>query len=377
MHPATAGLLRYFEYGHLPERLQATSKPIGDLARQLAEALPDGPEKTTGLRKLLEAKDCFVRAALDTPDLSRPVNGPQPAPGRPGKGQSWFRVDNLGQNSAEVWLYTEIGAWGIRATDLVAEIAGLNVAEITVHVNSPGGDVFDGIAIMNALRDHPANVTVQVDALAASIASVIAQAGNTVIMGRNSTMMIHNASGFAMGEAKDLRKMADLLESTTKNIASIYAERAGGAEADWLAAMDEETWYGAEEAVAAGLADSVAPLAGEREAHDVAARFDLSVFNRAPERLPDPDPDAPPAPVPPPAAAPVLAPVAGLGDLLRASVAEAVPKPVEWDPDLFKTAVGIVATSTPAPPPVPPLPPAPDRTFNPTLFAQAIREART
>lgn len=309
----------------------------------------------------------------------RPRNGPTPpAPGRPG-GQSWFRVDNLGQNSAEVWLYAEIGAWGIRATDLVAEIAGLNVAAITVHVNSPGGDVFDGIAIMNALRDHPANVTVQVDALAASIASVIAQAGNEVIMGRNSTMMIHNASGFAMGEAKDLRKMADLLEATTKNIASIYSERAGGAEADWLAAMDEETWYTAEEAVAAGLADKVAPLAGEREAHDVAARFDLSVFNRAPEKLPDPAPDAPPAPVAPPAPpAPVaVQPLAGIGDLLRASVADAVPKPVEFDAGLFKTAVGMVAQATPAPPPIPPLPPAPDRTFDSTLFAQAIREART
>lgn len=63
-HPSTTGLLRYFEYAHLPEHLQAISKPVGDLAQQMAEQLPDGPELTTGLRKLLEAKDCLVRAAL-------------------------------------------------------------------------------------------------------------------------------------------------------------------------------------------------------------------------------------------------------------------------------------------------------------------------
>lgn len=64
-HPATTGLLRYFEYAHLPERLQVVSRPCGDLAQAMVAALPDGPELTAGLRKLLEAKDCFVRAALD------------------------------------------------------------------------------------------------------------------------------------------------------------------------------------------------------------------------------------------------------------------------------------------------------------------------
>ncbi len=105
---------------------------------------------------------------------------------------------------------------------------------------------------------------------------------------------------------------------------------------------------------------------------------DLTVFNRAPEKLPDPDPAAPPAPAPVPELVPAaLASVAGLGDLLRTSVAAAVPKPVEWDPGLFRTAVGMVAQDAPALPLKPPLPPAPDRTFDPTLFAQAIREART
>lgn len=297
----------------------------------------------------------------------------------PVKDQHWYSIQNLGGNAADVWIYAEIGAWGITAEGFVQELAGLNVADISVHLNSPGGDVFDGIAIMNALRDHPAKVTVQVDALAASIASVIAQAGDHVVMGNNSMMMIHNASGFAMGEAADLRKMADLLDTTTRNIADIYAQRAGGKADDWLAKMADETWYSAEDAVKVGLADEVAPLPAERSAHQQAARFDLSVFNRAPDKLPDVA-DAEPEPIPADIdqSAPVEPLLVAAWDpaAFRKSIADADPEPIPWNPSLFKAAVSIVTNDSPAPEPTFAPEPLPVLGFDPSLFTQAIREAR-
>lgn len=310
-------------------------------------------------------------------------NGPVPVDrlGRtaPIRDQHWYSIQNLGGNAADVWIYAEIGAWGITAEGFVSELAQLNVADIAVHLNSPGGDVFDGIAIMNALRDHPAKVSVSVDALAASIASVIAQAGDVVTMGNNSMMMIHNASGFAMGEAGDLRKMADLLDQTTANIADIYAQRAGGKPADWLALMADETWFSAAEAVAAGLADEVAPLPAERSAHKQAASFDLTVFNKAPAKLPDVDPPGgdPEWVQPTPTAVLDTEPIAWDPAAFRASMAEAEPKPIVWNPSLFKAAVSLVTNDAPAPEPLPTTPaPAPAAVFEPSLFAQAIREAR-
>lgn len=315
-----------------------------------------------------------------------------PAAATPSKEhQDWWKLTNIGSNAADLWIYDEIGAWGVTAQDMVSQLSALNVAEITVHLNSPGGDVFDGIAIMNALRDHPANVVVKVDALAASIASVIAQAGNKVIMGRNSTMMIHNASGFAMGEAKDLIKMAELLTATTENIASIYAERAGGTPKQWLKVMDEETWYTAEEAVAAGLADEVAPLPTEREAHQQAAKFDLSVFNHVPQRAEfDPGGSAigdqdlidvqaltsSPNPQAQPEVQPWVPPV-DFAAAFRRSVDDATPKPVPFDPSLFRAAISLVTQDSPAPPPITTPEPPPAKGIDRLAFAQAIREATT
>lgn len=297
------------------------------------------------------------------PQIRRPRIWNGPAPVLPAK--HWFTFTNLGGNAADLWLYDEVGGWGVTAEMLVSELKDLNVADITLHINSPGGDVFDGIAILNALRDHPANITVKVDALAASIASVIAQAGNKIIMGRNSTMMIHNASGFAMGEAKDLRKLADLLDSTTANIASIYAERAGGTAKQWLKVMDEETWYTADEAVAAGLADEVAPAQErDREALAAAARFDLTArYQHAPALTnsdPEPEVETPPAvpapAVPPMPLMPANQPAAWDPAAFRAAVgAAARPEPIAWDPDLFRGAVHVVTND------VPDLP-TPDRT---------------
>jgi ATP-dependent Clp endopeptidase proteolytic subunit ClpP len=201
--------------------------------------------------------------------------------------KKWYSISNLVGGEVDVMLYGEIGWLGTTADEFVRDIRSLNASQINLHLSSPGGSVFDGIAIMNALRAHQADVTVYVDSLAASIASVIAMAGDRVVAMPASEFMIHEASGLTVGNADDMREMADLLDRQSDKIAAIYAERAGGDVEAWRAAMKQETWYSAEEAVAAGLADEVAELprkgAGTRQEEAVAARagWDLSVFQYA------------------------------------------------------------------------------------------------
>src|SRR5690606_38136643 len=129
-------------------------------------------------------------------------------------------------------------------------------------------DVFDGVAIYNALRDHPADVAVRVDGLAASAASFIAQAGDKVTMNRGSQLMIHDAWGLCIGPAADMRETAALLDRVSDTIAGLYAARAGGTVEDWREAMLAESWYSAEEAVEANLADEVVPAKGDSDQDD-------------------------------------------------------------------------------------------------------------
>lgn len=200
----------------------------------------------------------------------------------------WYEIRNLSVDTAEVVIYDEIGYWGVTADDFMRDLRGLDVAAITLRVNSPGGEIFDGIAIHNLLRSHRAHVTTYVDSLAASIASVIALAGDRVVMQPHSQMMIHDGSGLVVGNAADMREMADLLDRQSDNIAAVYAEKAGGTAAEWRERMRAETWYSAAEAVEAGLADEVAPSRQrpdeEEEAEPgepMAAAWDLSVFRYA------------------------------------------------------------------------------------------------
>lgn len=158
----------------------------------------------------------------------------------------------------EIDLLDEIGGWfGIETSELVREIRDAKADEIHLNINSPGGSVFDGVAILNALRQHPAKVKANVLGIAASAASFIAAGCDEVIMAENSTMMIHDASGIVYGNAKDMQDMADLLNMLSDNIASIYAAKAGGDAAEWRSVMRETRWYTADEAVRAGLADRV------------------------------------------------------------------------------------------------------------------------
>jgi ATP-dependent protease ClpP protease subunit len=163
---------------------------------------------------------------------------------------------------AEVYLYEVIGenllGEGVTARQFVRELAALEVGSIDLHLNSPGGSVFDGQAIFNALVAHPATVTTYIDGVAASIASVVALAGERVVMARNALFMIHDPMAPAFGPAAELRKTADLLDQVAGTIRSTYAAKSGMGDEELRAAMAEETWYTASEALKAGFVDEVA-----------------------------------------------------------------------------------------------------------------------
>ena len=182
-------------------------------------------------------------------------------------------------------IYDPIDDWGewfgLSAKEFGAALDQLpdSVDEIELHINSPGGVVHEGLAILNQLRQHKATVTVVVDGIAASAASFIAMGADKVLMAPNSELMIHNAWAIALGDTDDLRKAADDLGRINTNLARIYQSKAGGDVDDWLEAMRIESWYSDEEAVAAGLADAI--LRDEPEDTSAEAHFNLQVFAHA------------------------------------------------------------------------------------------------
>ncbi|MCZ3844160.1 head maturation protease, ClpP-related [Lactobacillus mulieris] len=134
-----------------------------------------------------------------------------------------------------------------------------NVKTINLHINSPGGNVFDGISIYNMLKQNKAHVNVYIDGVAASIASVIAMAGDTIFIPNNAMLMIHNPWTYAQGNAKELRKIADDLDKMTESSKTIYLEQAGDklTEEKLTQLMDEETWINASEALEYGFVDEI------------------------------------------------------------------------------------------------------------------------
>lgn len=275
----------------------------------------------------------------------------------------WYRITNHAEtDTAELYIYDEIGYFGVTAADLVNELKGVTAKSINVRVNSPGGDVFDGIAILNALRQHPAAVNVVVDSLAASAASFIAMAGDTVTMAPNSQMMIHAASGLTIGNAADMREMADLLDKMTTNIASIYAGRAGGKVEDWLAAMNTETWYSAEEAVAAGLADKV----GTTAMAGASNTWDLSIYAKPPTAVSGTT-----------SVVPLVAAVADETSTEPAQDAEPDGPVFEFDPAAFAASLreGFHQAVDDARPTHEPAQPEPVFAYDADMFREALKEA--
>ena len=203
------------------------------------------------------------------------------------KNRTWYTLKNQSGQPAELLIYDVIGDWaGLSARQLVNTLKDIDAAEITVRINSPGGSVFDGIAIYNALRYHNAHIHVRIEGMAASIASVIAMAGDSVHMAENALLMIHNPFGWVGGDAEELRKMADMLDKTTEVIAQTYCGRCELDQDDVMKMMDDETWFTATEAQGHGLIDAIdGPV-------KMAANFDLTGFAHPPQQeTPKPEPE--------------------------------------------------------------------------------------
>lgn len=164
-------------------------------------------------------------------------------------------IDIEGEITSRIWYDTDTSASQFR--DLLKQVG--DVKTINLHINSPGGDVFEGVAIYNMLKQNKADIHVYIDGLAASIASVIAMAGDTITMPENSMLMIHNPWTIAQGNSKELRKVADDMDKMGESIKTSYLSKSNSKlDVDTLTKlMDDETWLTAKESVEYGLADEV------------------------------------------------------------------------------------------------------------------------
>lgn len=186
----------------------------------------------------------------------------------------WYRIENKTSGPSDVYIYDEIGGFGVSSGSFLNDVRAIQ-GPVNLHLNSPGGDVFDGLTIYQALKNRSEPTTVFIDGLAASIASVIAQGADKIVMAPKAQMMIHEGWTAAQGDSRDFAKLADLLDRTSNSIASVYADRAGGSVDFWRDRMREETWYSADEALEAGLVDEVEGRQRKRD------DFDLSVYAHA------------------------------------------------------------------------------------------------
>ena len=187
-------------------------------------------------------------------------------------------------SEAEVFVYGDIGGWfdGVNAEDFAREIGALDVETLNVRLNSPGGFVFDGIAIYNAIASHKANVIVHVEGVAASIASVIAMAGDEIRIGEAATMMIHKPWSIVMGDAETMRKEAEVLDTLEGGILDIYAARTGKSLDELKTMVAAETWLRGQGAVDAGFADVCVPAKKKEKPAKSAL---LALYNHTPADL--------------------------------------------------------------------------------------------
>ena len=204
---------------------------------------------------------------------------------------SWYTI-RAQATGAEVVIYDEIGAYGVSAKGFLAELGALpDGTPLAVRLNSPGGSVFDAVAIYNAIKRHSGTVTVWIDGIAASAATYIAMAGDEVVMPENAFLMIHDPAGMVMGTATDMRAMAEALDKIKGSLLQGYAAKSGRSQEEIASLMAAETWLDAKDALDLGFADRIA------EPVRIAARFDVCRFRNAPPALSKPvleaDEDAP------------------------------------------------------------------------------------
>lgn len=211
-------------------------------------------------------------------EILKPQSKTVPEP----RANSWFRFQ-ASATGVELWLYDEIGAYGITAKDFIADLQRLGENEpFTLRLHSPGGDVMAGAAIANAIRRHKGAVTTQIDGLCASIATIVALAGNPVCMAENGIFMIHRAWSAAVGDSDELQNMSETLAKLEKSMIATYSAKTGLAPEKIMELLDQESWLSASDALELGFIDVITqPLKAAASITD----FDLRKFRNAPQNL--------------------------------------------------------------------------------------------
>ena len=220
-----------------------------------------------------------------------------------GKSQGLLRIDNKAADEATLYLYGAIVSdnfWGdaIAAIDFVKELASVTAKTIHLRIDSPGGEIFAGQSMAQAIREHPANVIAHIDGLAASAASWVALAADEVLISAGGMVMIHQAQGMAFGNSNDFRETADLLDKLDAVLVSGYVKETGQSEnqiTDWMAA---ETWFNADEAVKHGFADRVASSDKAASNQVCNPAWNLAAYEHAPEIVAIPKEDSGVSPAP-------------------------------------------------------------------------------
>ena len=194
-----------------------------------------------------------------------------------------YRVENK-TTEATVYLYDEIGYWGIDPGQFAKDFDSIKDKTIHLRINSPGGSVFDGVAIYEAVKRHKSHVVAHIDGLAGSMASVIALAANEVAISKRGFYIIHDPWTIAIGNAEDMRKEADLLDKISGTLLGVYADKTGMDKEEIKALMNAESWFTAQETVNMGFADRIDEDENENALAEI-SKFDLSIFSKVPDVL--------------------------------------------------------------------------------------------
>jgi ATP-dependent Clp endopeptidase proteolytic subunit ClpP len=245
---------------------------------EVEEALTEeAPENAIATPDEGESKEDFIKRCVtdeydnEACELSWEENQPE-------EEEKEEEKEEMVVDTKDLYIYDMIGSGGVTAKGIVSDLekAGKNT-NINLRINSAGGDVFEGIAIYNSLKKHNGNINVEIEGLAASMASIIMLAGDNITASENSLIMVHNPSIGIQGESKDLTKKAELLDKIKDQMVGIYTAKTGMNEKDVIQMMDSETWLTAEEALQVGLITNVG------ESIKVAAVSKTEIFNNAPE----------------------------------------------------------------------------------------------
>ncbi len=224
----------------------------------------------------------------------------------PTEKRQWFNFLAADGDTQTIRIYDSIGGFmGIGADEFTRSLDNVTASNIALHINSPGGSVFEGITIANALKNHPANVTTYIDGVAASIASIIAIRGaDRVISSDSGFLMIHNPFAMAIGDSSEMLKMAETLEKIRETLANNYVAKSGKDIDEIYQMMDEETWLDANAALEAGLIDEI-----QDSSPAASNKFDFAAFSykNVPDAVkskvvvePQPQPKTDPEPTPEP-----------------------------------------------------------------------------